>query len=130
MVGLADAERIARSYPHQLSGGERQRATIAQALACRAPVVIADEPFSALDAVSSLELASLFEDLKRRTGTSFLLISHSPGALARIAEAVLVIHQGVVVERGAPAAVFRVPAHPYTAGLVGALDRLRSGNGD
>jgi ABC-type glutathione transport system ATPase component len=85
-----------------LSGGERQRVAIAQALACRPPVVIADEPFTALDATRALDLTRLFRDLTDRTGTAFLLISHSPGVLARIADAVLVMQGGRIVKRGAP----------------------------
>jgi ABC-type glutathione transport system ATPase component len=124
-VGLGEPERIAESYPHQLSGGERQRVTIAQALACRPRVTIADEPFTALDASTALELATLFQELKERTATSFLLISHSPGVLARIADSVLVMHEGRIVDQGPPGDVFGARAHGYTAGLLSALERLR-----
>ena len=102
LAGLEAPARMLAAYPHQLSGGERQRVAIAQALACRPAVVIADEPFTALDATRALELTRLFRDLTDRTGTAFLLISHSPGVLARIADAVLVMHGGRIVKRGAP----------------------------
>jgi ABC-type glutathione transport system ATPase component len=102
LVGLADWRRIAASYPHQLSGGERQRVAIAQALACKPALVIADEPFTALDAVRVLELAALFRDLREKLRTSFLLISHSPGVMAATADSVLVMQGGRIVERGQP----------------------------
>ena len=102
LAGLADWRRIAASYPHQLSGGERQRVSIAQALACKPALVIADEPFTALDAVRVVELAALFRDLRSTLQTSFLLISHSPGVMAVTADSVLVMHGGRIVERGAP----------------------------
>jgi ABC-type glutathione transport system ATPase component len=124
-VGLEPSRRLLRAYPHQLSGGERQRVTIAQALACRPALVIADEPFTALDLLRVVELAALFEDLKRRTGTAFLLISHSPGVLARLADTVLVLDGGRIVEQGAPAAVFRTPRHPYTVRVLEALRDVR-----
>jgi ABC-type glutathione transport system ATPase component len=122
--GLPPSQRILDSYPHQLSGGERQRVLIAQALACRPALVIADEPFTALDAVRVVELANLFRDLTDRTGASFLVISHSPGVLARIADTVLVMQSGRIVEQGAPATVFRSPAHPYTAAVLAAAGRM------
>ena len=104
-VGLPDWRRIAESYPHQLSGGERQRVTDAQALACRPSLVIADEPFTALDAVRVVELATLFRSLRDQFQTSFLLISHSPGVLAVTADEVLVMQGGRIVKRGVPRAV-------------------------
>jgi len=102
-VGLPNASRILASYPHQLSGGERQRVTIAQALVCRPALAIADEPFTALDAPRVVELARLFTEL---TGTSFLVISHSPGVLARIAGRVLMMQAGRLTEEGPPRQVF------------------------
>jgi ABC-type glutathione transport system ATPase component len=120
LAGLGAAERILRSYPHQLSGGERQRVLIAQALVCRPPFVVADEPFTALDPVRVLELAALFQNLKVKTGVSFLVISHSPGVLARIADTVLVMSGGKIVEHGPPRRVFRSPEHPYTAAVLAA----------
>ncbi len=107
LAGLPASERYLRAYPHQLSGGERQRVAIAQALACRPAMVIADEPFTALDAPRVLELARLFRELQERLGVAFLVISHSPGVLARIAGEVLRLEAGTLVDRGAPAEVFR-----------------------
>ncbi len=112
LVGLTDPERIAKSYPHQLSGGQRQRVAIAQALICRPALVIADEPFTSLDAPAALALADLMVDLNRSTGASFLVISHSPGALARIAGSVLLMHGGRLVDQGPPADVFRALVLP------------------
>src|SRR5204863_9238168 len=86
LAGLPDGERILASYPHQLSGGERQRVTIAQALACRPALIVADEPFTALDAPRVVELAGVFRRLRDELGTSFLLISHPPGVLAWTAD--------------------------------------------
>jgi ABC-type glutathione transport system ATPase component len=117
-VGLPGTTRILRAYPHELSGGERQRVLIAQALVCRPALVIADEPFTALDPVRVVELAALFRELKDKTGSSFLVISHSPGVLARIADTVLVMSGGRLVEQGPPARIFTTPAHPYTAAVV------------
>jgi ABC-type glutathione transport system ATPase component len=117
-VGLPATPRILRSYPHMLSGGERQRVLIAQALVCRPALVIADEPFTALDPLRVVELARLFQNLKQATGSSFLVISHSPGVLARIADSVLVMSAGRIVEQGPPTRLFRSPEHPYTAAVV------------
>jgi ABC-type glutathione transport system ATPase component len=102
-VGLEASDRIRRAYPHELSGGERQRIVLAQALACEPRLIIADEPFSALDAPSSLALAALFRSLKRETAFSLLLISHSPGMLMNTCDCVLAMRDGSIVERGSPA---------------------------
>jgi len=118
VVGLPEWPRLYNAYPHQLSGGERQRVVIAQALACRPALVIADEPFSALDVTAQVELSSLFRELKEKLGTSFLLISHSPGILTSTADHILVMYAGRIVEQGSPQQVFRDPLHPYTAGLL------------
>src|SRR3954447_4716845 len=100
MAGLSDPDRILMAYPHQLSGGERQRVTIAQALACRPALVVADEPFTALDAPRVVELAGVFCRLRDELGTSFLLISHTPGVLRITADEVLRMEAGRIVERG------------------------------
>jgi ABC-type dipeptide/oligopeptide/nickel transport system ATPase component len=124
LAGLPASPRVLQAYPHQLSGGERQRVSIAQALACRPALVIADEPFTALDAVRVVELAALFRDLKEKTGSSFLVISHSPGVLARVADRVLVMQGGRIVEQGPPDTIFRTPAHPYTVAVLAAAERM------
>jgi ABC-type glutathione transport system ATPase component len=124
VAGLPPSARILAAYPHQLSGGERQRVSIAQALACRPALVIADEPFTALDATRVVQLARLFRELKQRIGSSFLVISHSPGVLARIADQILVMQEGRIVEQGSPAGVFGSPAHPYTAAVLAAVESM------
>jgi oligopeptide/dipeptide ABC transporter ATP-binding protein len=123
LAGLPASPRIADAYPHQLSGGERQRVLIALALACRPALVIADEPFTALDAPRVAELCALFDDLKRELGTSFLVIDHSPAALARMADYALVMYGGRIVERGSPRQLMESPLHPYTAALMRLLPR-------
>ena len=104
---LPEAERILRSYPHQLSGGERQRVTISQALACGPNLIIADEPFTALDAPRVVELAALFRKLRDDTGASFLIISHAPGVLAVISDQVLRLDGGRIAARGTAQEVLR-----------------------
>lgn len=109
------------AYPHQLSGGERQRVTLAQALACRPPLVIADEPFTAVDPDRVAQLSMLFRELQRTSGTSFLVITHDPAVLETLADTVLVMYAGRIVERGRPREVFHDPRHPYTVGLMQCL---------
>jgi ABC-type glutathione transport system ATPase component len=101
LCGLPEPGRILAAYPHQLSGGERQRVTIAQALAARPALVIADEPFTALDAPRVVELAALFRELRDRTAASFLIVSHSPGVLSLVADEVLRLHGGSLLPEGA-----------------------------
>jgi len=98
LAGIVMPERILAAYPHELSGGERQRVTIAQALACRPALIVADEPFTALDAPRVVELAGLFRSLRDRLGTSFLVISHHPGTLAIMADRLLVLRDGVLAK--------------------------------
>ena len=100
-AGLNEPHRILEAYPHQLSGGERQRVTIAQALACRAPLVIADEPFTALDGPRVVQLIGLFKRLRADLGTSFLLISHHPGVLAAAADTTFRLHEGALTKHAA-----------------------------
>lgn len=100
-VGFADTERIMRAYPHQLSGGQRQRVAIAQALVCRPRLLIADEPLSALDAATQAEILELLQRLKRDLGLAMLFITHNAGALAALADNIVILRQGEVVAHGA-----------------------------
>ena len=123
MAGLVPG-RVRHAFPHQLSGGERQRVALAQALACHPPLIVADEPFSALDTTLVAELTALFRRLRDEWGTSFLLISHNPGVLARTAGHVLVMERGCIVESGLARQVLQYPTHPYTAALLRDIPRL------
>ena len=122
LAGLEPSSRIWNAYPHELSGGERQRVLLAQFLACGPSLVIADEPFSALDAPSALALSALLREIRGRLSTAFLLISHSPGILANAADSLLVMSGGRIVERGSPREVFECPRHPETATLLRAME--------
>lgn len=118
-VGIDDAPRRARQYPHQLSGGQRQRAMIAMALAGEPRLLVADEPTTALDASLRLQILALLHDLQRRLGLAVLLITHDLNLVRRFADRVVVMEQGRVVEAGPVAGVFEAPAHPYTVRLLG-----------
>jgi oligopeptide/dipeptide ABC transporter ATP-binding protein len=122
-VGFAEAARIHDSYPHELSGGQQQRVIIAQALACRPALVLADEPTASLDSTTQAELRALLGVLQNRFGLALLLVSHDLGGLAALARRVLVMYAGRLVEAGTPAQVFGDPLHPYSRGLLRALPR-------
>jgi peptide/nickel transport system ATP-binding protein len=117
-VGLHQVARIYRGFPHQLSGGQLQRVAIAQALVCRPNMVIADEPTVSLDAVSRAGILQLLRDLKEQMGIAFLVISHQPAVLAALADRILVIHEGRVVEAGASEQILSRPRHLYTQTLL------------
>jgi oligopeptide/dipeptide ABC transporter ATP-binding protein len=117
-VGFEQQRQIYRAYPHQLSGGQRQRVVIAQAMACRPALVIADEPTSKLDASLQTEILSLMREIGERHHTAFLLISHDPTVLAGFANRVAVMYSGRIVEEGRTEDIFRRPLHPYTQALV------------
>jgi oligopeptide/dipeptide ABC transporter ATP-binding protein len=117
-VGFASPTEIYGAYAHQLSGGQRQRIVIAQAVACRPALVIADEATSKLDASLQKDVLNLLEDIRRRHGTAVLLISHDPGMLAASADRIAVMYAGRVVEEADASAIFRNPRHPYTQALV------------
>ncbi|MGO9275252.1 MAG: dipeptide ABC transporter ATP-binding protein [Terriglobia bacterium] len=117
-VGFQSATRVYSSYPHQLSGGERQRVAIAQAVACRPALVIADEPTASLDLTTQAEILDLLRDLKERLGIALLAISHDPGVLTKLATRVMVMRRGELVEQGRLQQVFDRPQNAYTYGLL------------
>ena len=123
-VGL-DGSRFFRAYPHQLSGGQKQRVVIAQAVACRPAVVIADEPTASLDPCSAAEVLALFRKLTVKFGTSFLVITHQPEIIS-LTDRALVMHLGRIVETGAIPALLQAPAHPYTRQLLACRSPLRA----
>ena len=120
-VRIVDAERRVDDYPHQLSGGMRQRVMIAIALACRPPLVIADEPTTALDVTVQAQILDLLRDMKRELGISLLLITHDLGVIAETADRVAIMYAGRIVEQGPVRHIFRNPAHPYTRGLLASI---------
>jgi oligopeptide/dipeptide ABC transporter ATP-binding protein len=122
-VGFAEPARIFQAYPHELSGGQRQRVVLAQALACRPALVLADEPTASLDSTAQAELRALVAALQARFGLALLIASHDLGALAALAGRVAVMYAGRLVEVGTPAQVFGDPLHPYSRGLVRAFPR-------
>ena len=117
-VGLPEVDRIYSSFAHQLSGGELHRIAIAQALACKPDVVIADEPTRSLDAALQADILNLLRESSRKLGSSLIFITHNPALLARFADRIIVLYAGHVVEEGPTAEVFRHPLHPYTQGLL------------
>lgn len=121
VVGLRESDRIYNAYPHQLSGGQRQRIAIAQALICKPRLVVADEPTASLDPDTGAEILSLMQRLRDTGGTSFLAISHDPADLAAIADRVIVMYAGEIVEQGPLADVYSKPLHPYTRALLECL---------
>jgi oligopeptide transport system ATP-binding protein len=122
-VQLPDPERRARQYPHELSGGMRQRVMIGIALACDPPLVIADEPTTALDVTIQAQILALLAELKRARRLSLVLITHDLGVVAGLADRVAVMYAGRIVECGPVAAVLRSPTHPYTQSLLTAAAR-------
>jgi peptide/nickel transport system ATP-binding protein len=117
-LGFDQPPQIYVAYPHQLSGGQRQRIAIAQAIACRPALVIADEPTSKLDSSLQAEIITLLSEIRRRYGTALLVISHDPTIFAGFADRIAIMYAGRIVEEGNTKDIFRTPLHPYTQALV------------
>lgn len=125
MVGIPLPERRVNEYPFQLSGGMRQRAMIAMALACNPKVLIADEPTTALDVTIQAQILKLMKDLKERLGMSILFITHDLGVIAQMAERVIVMYAGQVMEEAYSQNLFKKPLHPYTISLLKSLPDIK-----
>ncbi len=131
-VGISRPEEIVKSYPHELSGGMKQRVVIAMALSCEPKLIIADEPTTALDVTIQAQVLELMRELKERIKTSIMLITHDLGVVAEMADIVVVMYAGRIVEQGTVYEIFENPLHPYTRGLMkarpsaGKTDRLFS----
>lgn len=118
MVGIANSEGVYQMFPHELSGGMRQRICIAMALACNPKVIIADEPTTALDVTIQAQVLDLLRNLKDKINSSIMFITHDLGVIAEMADYVVVMYAGRVVEKGTAEDIFYHPAHPYTIGLM------------
>jgi len=123
-VRIPSPEKRFDDYPHKLSGGMRQRAMIAMALSCSPDLLIADEPTTALDVTIQAQILDLLGELRAETGMAIMLITHDLGVIAEMADEVLVMYAGRVIERAPAAALFSTPQHPYTIGLMGSVPRL------
>ncbi len=133
MVGIANSEGVYSMYPHELSGGMRQRVMIAMGLACNPRLIIADEPTTALDVTIQAQILDLLRDLKDKINSSIMLITHDLGVIAEMADFVVIMYAGRVVETGTAEEIFNNPCHPYTIGLMNSkptvgkdVDRLYS----
>ena len=118
MVGIANSEGVYKMYPHELSGGMRQRVVIAMALACNPRIIIADEPTTALDVTIQAQILDLLRELKDKINSSIMFITHDLGVIAEMADYVVVMYAGRIVEKGTAGDIFHHPAHPYTIGLM------------
>jgi len=125
-VAVADADKRARSYPHQLSGGQRQRVMIAMAVVNRPSLLIADEPTTALDVTIQAQVLELLAELRDKFSLAMLFISHDLAVVSQVSHRIGVMYAGSVVEMGMSADVFRDPRHPYTRGLLNSVPTLRS----
>lgn len=126
LVGIPLPERRVNEYPHQLSGGMRQRVMIAMALSCNPKLLVADEPTTALDVTIQAQILELMKKLKKELGMAIMLITHDLGVVAEMAERVVVMYGGKVVEEGDVVSIFKSPLHPYTEGLLRSIPRMDS----
>ena len=124
LTGVPRVERMMKEYPFQLSGGQRQRVMIAMALVCKPKILIADEPTTALDVTIQAQILDLMENLKQKTGTSILFITHDLGVVAEVCDDVVVMYSGRVVEKGDVRSIFASPSHPSTKGLLASIPKL------
>lgn len=124
LVGIPRADEIVKEFPHELSGGMRQRAMIAMAVSCNPKLLIADEPTTALDVTIQAQILDLMRDLKNKLGTSIMLITHDLGVIAEMADYVVVMYAGKVVEEAPILEIFKNPMHPYTVGLLNSKPSL------
>ena len=123
-VRIPSPERRIDEYPHKMSGGMRQRVMIAMALSCEPQLLIADEPTTALDVTIQAQVLDLMRTLREETGTAIILITHDLGVIAELADDVVVMYSGKIVERASVARLFAEPQHPYTIGLLGSIPKL------
>lgn len=130
LVGISDAEKRFKQYPHQFSGGMRQRIVIAISLACNPKVLIADEPTTALDVTIQAQILELIKDLQEITGVAVIFITHDLGVVANMADRVAVMYAGKIIEYGTSDDIFYDPKHPYTWGLLGSMPTLDIGDND
>src|SRR5206468_11612731 len=129
LVQISNPKRRAHDHPHQFSGGMRQRVMIAMALACNPKLLIADEPTTALDVTIQAQILDLLQDMKSRFGMSIMLITHAMGVVAEVAQRVVVMYAGKVVEEAPVERLFANPRHPYTQGLIRSIPRVDKAGG-
>jgi peptide/nickel transport system ATP-binding protein len=129
LVGIPGARARLDAYPHELSGGMRQRVMIAIGLACEPALLIADEPTTALDVTIQAQIVELVKSLRQRMGMSIIWITHDLALLAGLADRILVLYAGTIVEDAGIDDLYRSPAHPYTRGLLASIPRLRASSG-
>ena len=128
LVGIPDAEKRLKNYPHQFSGGQRQRIVIAIALICNPEILIADEPTTALDVTIQAQILELLKEIQEKIETSIIFITHDLGVVANVADRVAVMYAGRIIEVGTAKEIFYNPQHPYTWGLLGSMPTLDSEN--